>query len=156
MKYIKRFDERIDFNYLEELKEFCNNYLSYLLDESYTLRFHRRHDAPLMTKPTDDMWYTELSICINDDHDIYKSNRQSKDWNILESYIIPFIQVLSNEYQLHYFTGPGYVKEKSIIKLESGSYESNCYTLNDIVSDDADFPKKVHTITIKIGDKINK
>ncbi len=106
MKYIKKYENRfIKPEDLKELKDFCNNYLSYLLDEYYTLRFNWKHDGGLFQKPKYDMWYTELTICMSNDHDIHTSNRKSNDWEILENYIIPFIQVLSNEYNLKCMAG---------------------------------------------------
>ena len=156
MKHLKGFNEGLSNNEeFFELKDFCETTLAYLIDMGFTLRFRCRYDYTTRYSKTSKSLseISELVICMNDDYDLSNSLRQSVNWNSIDNIIIPFIQLLSRRYRLRDFDGPGYVLPNSIIKLESGSYGSDCYTLENLVKG-IDLPKTVHTITIKIEDKL--
>lgn len=93
MKYLKTF-ETIDFNDIfslngsrakrEELKDFCELYLAYLMDDSIK--------ELKVGKPT--LLQTEKYVCYN--VEIYFN--KSVQWNQIKDQFIPFLQMVQKEY----------------------------------------------------------
>jgi hypothetical protein len=77
MKHLKRFNEATD-NFKEELKEFCENNLAYLLDEGKLLVEDSRNNL----------------VRVQISFDRYK------DWNEIKDHIIPFFTRLTNKYRV--------------------------------------------------------
>jgi hypothetical protein len=89
MKYLRKIFESVD---KEELLEFSENNLAYLIDEDFIIEVYR-------SRATNDEDY---SLCIK----IIKVNNTSSDsylfkWNDIKDHFIPFIQRLINKYELH-------------------------------------------------------
>ena len=77
MKHLKRFNEATD-NFKQELREFCETNLAYLLDDGRLLVEDSR----------DNLVRVQLSF----DRD--------KDWNEIKDHIIPFLIRLTNKYEV--------------------------------------------------------
>ena len=77
MKHLKRFNEATD-NFKEELKEFCETNLAYLLDDGRLLVEDSR----------DNLVIVQLNFDRN------------KDWNEIKDHIIPFFIRLTNKYEV--------------------------------------------------------
>jgi hypothetical protein len=77
MKHLKRFNEATD-NFKQELKEFCENNLAYLLDEGKLT--------------VDDSRDNLVRVQLNFDRD--------KSWNEIKDHIIPFLIRLTNKYRV--------------------------------------------------------
>ena len=77
MKHLKRFNEATD-NFKEELREFCENNLAYLLDEGRLLVEDSRNNL----------------VRVQISFDRYK------DWNEIKDHIIPFFTRLTNKYEV--------------------------------------------------------
>ena len=92
MKHIKTFNEAITWNpeeFKQELKEFCEDNLAYILDDS-------------------DLYVTNVSDCDEysswqeDLHKIRLSfNRTPKQWDEIKDHIIPFLIRLNREYEVN-------------------------------------------------------
>ena len=94
MKYLKRFNESTELD-LEELQEFCDMYLSYLIDDGFEVKvkpevfeYHvpskeRRNVGELISKK----W---IRIIID-------KNRKKFNLNQIKDMFIPFIKFLSDK-----------------------------------------------------------
>ena len=83
MKYLKRFNE--GFN-LEEIQDFCEGSLVYLIDEGFEVNTETLYDH--FKKNSE-------YICIT-----ISKGREKFDWDNVKDYIIPFITILSKNYKL--------------------------------------------------------
>ena len=81
MKYLKPFNENTD-NFKEELQDFCDNNLAYLLDEGTEIQ--------VIESPGD---WSEL-------HLIRILLDQPKRWNEIKDHIIPFLTRLVSKYEI--------------------------------------------------------
>lgn len=77
MKHLKRFNEATE-NFREELRDFCENNLAYLLDEGRLLIEDSRDNL--------------VRVQLNLDRD--------KDWDEIKDQIIPFFIRLTNKYEV--------------------------------------------------------
>ena len=77
MKHLKRFNEATE-NFREELRDFCENNLAYLLDDGRLLVEDSR----------DNLVRVQLNLDRN------------KDWNEIKDHIIPFFIRLTNKYEV--------------------------------------------------------
>jgi len=77
MRYLKPFNEATD-NFKQELREFCENNLAYLLDEGKLV--------------VDDSRNNLVRVQISFD--------RYKDWNEIKDHIIPFFTRLTNKYEV--------------------------------------------------------
>ena len=77
MKHLKRFNEATE-NFREELRDFCENNLAYLLDEGRLLIENSRDNL--------------VRVQLNFDRD--------KDWDEIKDHIIPFFIRLTNKYEV--------------------------------------------------------
>jgi hypothetical protein len=116
MKYLKRFNESVDFQ--ERLKDFCETHLAYLLDEGFEVvlqDLNETYDSEITVKRDDKGTFT---------------------WNEVKDHIVPFIIHLNKEYKLYKTRGVkindiGYIQSElsslyepfSIEKISDESYE---------------------------------
>ena len=77
MKHLKRFNEATE-NFREELRDFCENNLAYLLDEGRLLVEDSRDNL--------------VRVQLNFD--------RVKDWNEIKDHIIPFFIRITNKYEV--------------------------------------------------------
>ena len=82
MKYLKPFNENVE-NFKEELQEFCETNLAYLLDEGTEIQ--------IVESPGG--WHELHLIRILLD--------QPKRWNEIKDHIIPFLTRLDNKYEIN-------------------------------------------------------
>jgi hypothetical protein len=85
MKYIRKFNE--DINITDELKEFCNNNLAYLIDDGFIVKCTSH--CKKFNKFKDQGFYTRIGI--------HKPGTTFK-WFDVRDDIIPFIYLLSKRY----------------------------------------------------------
>lgn len=113
MKHLKRFNESVDME--AELKSFTEDCLAYLMDEGLNVEVEKS---------------VEIHAFRQEGYDIslFNSTREFT-WNQIKDYYIPFIQLLSNRYEIINMTGDYTVK---IGANYSGYYY---YTYEDIVND---------------------
>jgi hypothetical protein len=96
MKHLKRFNEDMD-NYQqvfkEELQDFCEINLAYLLDDAAQLEV------------TDTRNWDEWSRSLENDCKITIEINPGKRWDEIKDQMIPFLTRLINKYQIHDFVG---------------------------------------------------
>lgn len=92
MRWIKKF-EASSLRVRDELKEFCEINLAYLMDDDYKVMITRRDSLPI------DSSHHKKGLIIH----FYKWQFHDEvkfKWNEVEDQFIPFLQRLSNEYTL--------------------------------------------------------
>ncbi len=90
MKYLKRFESISGGDYLDGLKEFCNTYLSYLVDNGFSLKFTHSNDDE-----------TAINIVIYKHSTPERSLDAIFKWVDIKDDLIPFIEVLSKNYDIY-------------------------------------------------------
>ena len=94
MKYLKKFNE--DLVNREELKDFCEMYLAYLVDDNIKISIVQNN---ILYK---NKGITREPICINVNGFMSYENNQAifKTWGEVKDQFIPFIQMLNNNYNI--------------------------------------------------------
>ncbi len=143
MKHIKPFNESVD-NLVEELKDFCETSLAYLIDDGFNISLQLRdkvkypekqHIIMTLGMPSNSSRFTLFS------------------WNKVKDHFIPFLQMLVKRYEL--ILDPvqsstnGYIGFNTEIAMR---YLSLDQVINDRVNQD--FGCRIWNITIRIIDKI--
>lgn len=165
MKYIKKFNES-NIDALEELKDFCESNLAFLLDEEYIINYYRY---------STNYNYTKNGTIINPIYsiEIVNRNRNTKliqttlYWDDMKDYIIPFLERLSNNYTLHSFEdrGPSWTNQSVINNDSHQIYIGIRYidqsisvpqiilkecSYNNIINDKVNIDDKIHSIIIQV------
>lgn len=110
MKYLRKFNES-----QKDFEEMCKNYLSYLSDDGFSLKF---------SKITDILFITKLNVV--------KCNEPFQ-WDDIKDTIIPFITVLNSEYNISitfFQLSIDYAK-----KYPYKDYEKVDYNIKEILND---------------------
>ena len=159
MIYLRKFNESLE-NYLDQLKDFCESNLVYLLDEGFQLKYetHSIYFPEIRTIYHDgDAGVNVKIICPN-----YRNrNLPNTHWSEVKDYIIPFLQRLCNEYQLYtYFEKKEFdqeqneiVKEDKYVALQEDT-KFKYYTLEDLIEDKLPQDKWFYSLSVKV--KIEK
>ena len=89
MKHLRKFNEGLNDNEVDELKDFCETSLAYLLDEGYQVDINE-YKAPR------DEWNDGFVVDLILPNDNFL-------WNDVKDYYIPFLQLLSRRYKLGHY-----------------------------------------------------
>ena len=94
MKYLRKFFESfVNSEIKEELQNFCNDNLAYLLDEGFEVR--------IIWTPNCDAWRIKFSKIGESYPDLKKVERsRSFYWRDIKNDFIPFFEVLDEKYEL--------------------------------------------------------
>jgi hypothetical protein len=92
MRYLKRFNEAIE---PDEIKDFCEQYLSYLLDEGYALDF-RQSDRITQI----DLVMPKYNTVAGSWSPGFGGPVDWMDWDKIKDHFIPFLQMLDKEYDI--------------------------------------------------------
>lgn len=84
MRHLKNFNESMS---KEDLQDFCESSLAYLIDEGFTINVYT-HDDPRSGLPKG-----ESNIWLQKNKEFFK-------WDEVKDYYIPFLQLLSNRYDI--------------------------------------------------------
>lgn len=90
MRYLKTFES---INFKDELQNFCNAYLAYLLDEDFVATvydFRGNNSELVIIIKRIDFYTPELEEIPN----------KKFNWNQVKDYLIPFIYSLNNSYEI--------------------------------------------------------
>lgn len=143
MKYLRGIFESIVPEFMEELKDFCESNLIYLIDDGFTLEFvdttessHKKDFGGITVR------ISKYSSGRNDLIGDYKQFSYF-NWNDIKDYYIPFLIRISNEYKIF---------DKGLISLEYGG--ANLYSYNTLMKDKLYLDKSIKSISIKVGDKL--
>jgi hypothetical protein len=142
MKYIKLFEgwEDVVLYYdelLEEVKDFTEQSLAYLVDEGWELDFNIYWNTRKGYTPVD-------SRCIN----ISIEKNDGTSWDLVKDKILPFLQLLERRYEL---------KDSSRNRSDKpyviyGESMGICYSLQDLFEEDLKY-LTIDKISITINDK---
>lgn len=139
MKHLKRFNERLQPDEVDELKGFCETSLAYLVDEGFDIS-------------CDLDKYLQLSLPGKSPFLFrYGSAKDPFNWNDIKDHFIPFLQLLSRRYELKQFGD----RPSDYVVLFQG--DRNKYaTVEQVINDD--LPTEVYhdlwSIVLKIKNKI--
>jgi hypothetical protein len=137
MKHLKMFKESLNDNEVEELKEFCETSLAYLMDEGFDIS-------------CDLDKYLQLSLP-GKSPSRYGTAKDPFDWNDIKDHFIPFLQLLSRRYELKNF---GHRPSDYVVLFQG---DRNKYaTVEQVINDD--LPTEVYhtlwSIVLKIRNKV--
>jgi hypothetical protein len=124
MKHLKRFNESKD-NFKEELREFCENNLAYLLDEGKLL--------------VDDLFPVQAGTHQNTRNNLVRvqiSFDRYKDWNDVKDHIIPFLIRLTNKYRV-VAKNTEYIDVYIFTRKVSGGPEAE-FKITDLIDDNVE------------------
>lgn len=105
MKHLRRFNESLQLKELEDLMDFSENCLAYLLDEGFELelvdRYGREPNDPSYDEDTEYFWIDLYgpSITQPDEYGAVPNDR-SYSWNQIKDYYIPFLKLINARYVL--------------------------------------------------------
>jgi hypothetical protein len=141
MKHLKMFKESLNDGERDELKDFCETNLAYLMDEGFEIS-------------CDDNQYINLYLPGKSPYGANPNAIRIKDpfdWNDIKDHFIPFLQLLSRRYELKNF---GHRPSDYVVLFQG---DRNKYaTVEQVINDD--LPTEVyHTlwcIVLKIRNKI--
>ena len=141
MKYLKRFNESVDMETVNlptafKLKSFTEDCLAYLLDDGLNVEVQKAYKQ--------------------EGYEISLYNAREFTWRQIKDYYIPFIQLLSNRYELlPLYTFKDEV-DNFIIKIAANYSGYYYYTHKDIINDTVDIDKCVtrfNSIMVRVKEK---
>lgn len=149
MKHIKPFNESKE-NLQQELKDFCNNSLAYLIDDGYDVKFTSRDKVYSRGVKISDKQHITVSLGLR------VANGSNNNgyfklfyWNDVKDRYIPFIQMLVRRYELLPYNSNAHV----YFNTEKGlKYLSLEQVINDEIV--TEFGCRLWGINIQILDKI--
>jgi hypothetical protein len=149
MKHLRKFNEGLSFSEFNELKEFTENCLVYLLDKDFEVKFSDRlgndeSDSSFLV----DSDYFWIDLCgPKDDESNWSLFRDSIDysWDEVKDYYIPFIKLINNKYKL--------VSKIIYFKIADAENEFHNFNIEEVINDRISFDEIV-TISVQIGSKI--
>jgi len=93
MRYLKSFNESVD-SFSDDLQDFCNQYLAYLLDEGFTVTLDNKFQ---------DFYTIRLSLGrVN--YNWVEADSEFL-WDSVKDHYVPFLQMLARTYDLKQFAG---------------------------------------------------
>lgn len=136
MKYLKLFRESKNTN-INELVDFCETYLAYLIDEGFKVRVYIKTDDYCILRITKIKSYADNINKAYDTHSKFS-------WNSIKDYFIPFFKILDKNYELCLKTHNA-TRKDDLSKLENNKvifyrssgehiFGNNNNILNDIFS----------------------
>ena len=133
MKHLRKFNESLK----EELLDFCETYLAYLIDEGFKVRISKFEDQLL------------IGVFSNN---CYENNRL---WLDMKNHILPFLHFLFKDYELYYDND---VEPAMGIVFHGGSgIKQKPLTLNQIndLPDDTEIAT-LYIRVVKKGERVEK
>lgn len=92
MKHLRKFNEGL---YKDQLKDYCETYLAYLMDEGFDLTWSRIYSDV----DSDESWLISIRKSIN------QYNYETFRWDDVKDQIIRFSYLIDKEYELQSFSG---------------------------------------------------
>lgn len=120
MRYLKLFRESTGMTDVEELIDFCETYLAYLIDEGFKVKVYIKTDNYCVLRIFKIKSYADN---VNRAYDTtYKFS-----WNSVKDYFIPFFKILDKKYEL-YLQPHNNIRKDDLHKLKDNKvifYKSN-------------------------------
>jgi hypothetical protein len=132
MKHLRRYNESLTEDEVDELTEFCETSLAYLLDDGYEVFVQREWNVGF-----------HVIFKLEDSEDFY--------WNDIKDYFIPFLQLLSRRYKFGIYAALGNSRRKGIsgevyINADNPSF----YTVEQVINDENDTIENISSINVKV------
>ena len=150
MKHLRKFNEGLSSNEFNELKEFCENCLAYLLDEGFELelvdRNGRESNDPSFDEDAEYFWI-DLYGPINDEDTI------SYSWDQIKDCYIPFLKLVQKRYTLT--DSSDWYKDLVLFKIEQGADVETAFKRFEVedVIDDKITSDSIYSVSIKVSSK---
>jgi hypothetical protein len=142
MKYLKPFNESIE-NLQQELKDFCETSLAYLLDEGFDISVTLKDNVKFTDKQ-----HLLVTLGLEGQETKQPNPWERYYWDDVKDYYIPFIQMLVRRYELLDYPAGDFA-----FNTERGIFYTPLeYIINDKVSQL--FDCRIWGINIKVVDKI--
>lgn len=143
MKYLKKFNEKLNLKDKTELLDFCETSLAYLIDEGFSI------DCAF-TNVRDGVIKIDLEKVDG------FNQRSSFLWDDVKDYYIPFLQLLNNRYDIISYGS----RAKNNVCFDTFFYEAY-FSVEDVIADRVkDFngdefghKHKTHYISVKVKEK---
>ena len=134
--------KRFTFEFQEELRDFCETHLAYLVDDGYSIRVNTNTmSLKRFDEENDNQIYSSLVDCDEEIVDTIDDPRNF-NWDNIKNNFIPFIQHLSKQYNIGKIYMYGYSSTTS-------EFMSNTYTLQQVLDDDNIAPV-IYSIFLRI------
>jgi len=157
MKHLRKFNESLSSNEYDELKEFCENCLAYLLDEGFELelvdRYGREPNDPSFDEDTEYYWI-DLYGPWGDPDRYGDQTKASFSWDQIKDYYIPFLKLMNARYVLVDYGGR-YKADMVYFKLQEGADVDVAFKefkLDDVIDDKITLDSAL-SISIKVSSK---
>lgn len=136
MRHLKKFNESISKEVtIEELEEFCDEYLAYLKDNGFEIDIFE--PMGIFKKYTDKLNYITIKI---------KKGFYEFYWSEIEDDFIPFFQMLITKYNLVNFY------ENFCVEITNTRNQDKYLTKDNIINDNLS-STQLHYVSIKINKK---
>lgn len=141
MRYLKRFNEKLDLNDKTELLDFCETSLAYLIDDGFSINCKFSN--------------VSAGVIIIELEKIDNLHHTSFLWDQVKDYYIPFLQLLNNRYDII-----PYGKLKNSVFFDT-FFSEKYFSVEDVISDrvgdfngdESGHKEKTHCISIKVTEK---
>jgi len=148
MKHLKRFNESLQSDEVDELKDFCETSLAYLLDDGYNVSLSIRDKVKYPG-----VNHIVVSLGLPEENYVpfrpYEGYRNFF-WNDVKDYYIPFLQMLQRRYELL-----AYLDDSAYVYLQFNTINGFRYlSLDAVINDRTGLDYPLWGINLKIADKI--
>ena len=133
MKHLRRYNEGLTDDEVEELKDFCESSLAYLLDDGYDVYIQREWNVG---------FHVVFGLPGTEDSEYFY-------WNDVKDYYIPFLKLLSRRYKLGTYSVNG--KSGNVF---FNSDNSAYYTIDQVINDENDTIENIWGINVKVVGKL--
>ena len=143
MKHLKKFNESLQSDEVDELKDFCETSLAYLLDDGYNVSLSIRDQVKYPGR-------NHIIVSLGLPEENYAVGYQKFNWNDVKDYFIPFLQMLQRRYELI-----PYLDDTAHIYVCFNTTSGLRYlSLDQVINDKTGLDYPIWGINIKIVDKI--
>ena len=155
MKHLKRFNEGLSSNEFNELKEFSENCLAYLLDEGFELelvdRNGRESNDPSFDEDAEYFWIDLYGPWGEPDR-YGDQTKAGFSWDQIKDYYIPFLKLVQKRYTL---TDGDWNKDLVLFKIEQGTDVETAFKRFEVedVIDDKITSDSIYSVSIKVSSK---
>lgn len=149
MRYLRKFNEGLNEDFFLDLREFCFEYLAFLLDEDNFFLDFNKLGIGFNTTGT-----THIEVMIKGKRPFY--------WKDVNDYLIPFIIAIDKKYYLtetssYYGSGKVYMKTTSSTRVKVASFDiqnlntQHLLSIDDIKKDNIKPDTELEYITLTIA-----
>lgn len=125
MRYLKRYNENVG---EEDLRDFCESSLAYLMDEGFTIKIYGQRTLPYSSLPKG-----QFNVWLQKNNG-FTLNEFFK-WDDVKDYYIPFLQLLSNRYDIRNFEGERYQSDDTTSTIRFRYRQKKDYSFVNVNKD---------------------